>query len=149
MTVDNRFNRTLPTFETRERSDREGREAERQLRIRARQHHTDRVCEVTLAGALAGSAAGAVAGPPGALVGAVLGAIVGAMAGAVLDEEGERDRIRNARLDRVIGVFGGEIGAASPSQPASKRHFISAASAGAGGIGGPQGSEGPISSPQD
>lgn len=127
-----------------DRLDRDGRQAERELRVLSWRHHTDRVAEMALAGTVAGALAGAVAGPVGALAGAALGGIVGALAGGAMDNQGTVDRMRDEALDKTIGVVGGDLGAASPSQPPSRRSFVSPASAGAGGGGGGTLSEGPI-----
>ena len=131
---------------------REGYDAERELRAASWRHHTDRVAEVMLAGLVAGGLTGAIAGPVGIVVGAVIGGIVGALAGGTMDDQDVRDRFRHGELDRTIGVTGGDIGAASPSQPPSRRSFVSFASAGIGGVGASGGSrqgEGPISPPAE
>lgn len=127
-----------------QRSEREGVLAERDLRVAAWRHHTDRVCEVTLAGTVAGAFAGALAGPPGIVIGGIIGALTGALAGGAMDAQSLRERIRDAELDATIGVTSGDLGAASPSQPPSRRSFVSMASAGVSGSGGGGAADGPI-----
>jgi hypothetical protein len=49
-------------------------------------------------------------------------------------------------------VMGGDMGAASPSQPPSRRSFVSFASAGIGGVGaggGTRSGDGPIPPPAE
>lgn len=88
------------------------------------------------AGALAGAAVGAFAGPVGLVAGGVIGAAAGAAAGIVYaDAEAERAEV-DEELDEAIGVYGGNIGAAGPNAPPSKRGVFSGSSAGVGGTGG-------------
>lgn len=130
--------------------EREARETERALRLSARRQHVDHVAEVALAGTVAGAAVGAMAGPVGALAGAVMGGLAGAMAAGAMDQQAQKESARNAELDDTIGVTRGDLGAASPSQPPSRRSFVSAASAGAGSGGtGGRGGEGPIGPSSD
>jgi uncharacterized membrane protein len=91
-------------------SQKELRDAEKILRNDARRHHADRVTEVTIAGTIAGAAVGAVAGPPGALAGAVIGGVAGALAGEAMDLQTTRDEVEDDKLDREIGVMGGDMG---------------------------------------
>jgi hypothetical protein len=131
--------------------ERDARAAEHQLRLAARREHADHVAEIALTGSIAGAAVGALAGPPGAITGAVIGGLAGALAGGAMDNQGKREHLRNRELDATIGVMDGDIGAASPSQPPSRRSFVSAASsgvAGAGGGGG-RGGDGPIGPSSD
>jgi hypothetical protein len=65
----------------------------------------------SIVGAAAGAASGAIAGAFGAALGAVLGALAGAAAGRTIEED-NTDRARaSARLDKEIGVIGGDLGA--------------------------------------
>jgi hypothetical protein len=100
--------------------------------------------EMTLAGAVAGAATGALAGPIGAIAGGVIGTLAGALAGNALSEDDEVHSRADKKLDKAIGVSGGDMGAASKDQPKSKRGTFSAASAGVGGGGGASPSEGPM-----
>jgi hypothetical protein len=82
-------------------------------------------------GAAAGAALGAFAGPPGAVAGAVIGAVAGAATGVALATEHDRESVHDRFLDEMIGVFGGDIGAASPDAPPATRGTYSLGSAGA------------------
>jgi hypothetical protein len=68
-------------------------------------------------GVSAGIIIGIMAGPVGALVGICAGAIAGAFTGtAMLRDEGHR-AARSRHLDEIIGVSGGDLGAAPVSIP--------------------------------
>ena len=130
--------------------ERETRAAERALRLAARRQHVDHIAEVALAGTIGGAAVGTLGGPAAAIIGAVFGGVAGALAAGAMDSQSERERVRTAELDETIGVTGGDLGAASPSQPPSRRGFVSAASAGiSGGGGGGRGGDGPIGPSSD
>jgi hypothetical protein len=82
------------------------------------------------AGAAVGALTGVIAGPTGAAIGAVIGGVIGVAAGVAV-ARGKRDqRIHDAQLDREIGVFGGNLGEASPNQPPPKLGLYHAASVG-------------------
>ncbi len=87
--------------------------------------------ESTVAGSITGAAAGAmsgvIAGPPGVVAGAVIGATVGAMAGAAVGADQQEKTAIDEKLDREIGVIGGDIGAAPPNQPPARVGTYSAA----------------------
>jgi hypothetical protein len=80
------------------------------------------------------------------VAGAVIGAAMGAVIGHALDKEDERKESHDAELDREIGVTEGDLGAASPDQPAAVVGAYSGASAGAGEAGSAL-SEGPMQKP--
>ena len=63
-----------------------------------------------VAGALAGTATGIIAGPLGAGIGALVGALVGASTGVTIEFREAVVRRHDARLDREIGVDGGDLG---------------------------------------
>jgi hypothetical protein len=69
------------------------------------------------AGALAGAAIGLLGGPPGAAIGAAVGAALGAGAGAIMRRTDGSADARDAKLDRELGVYGGDIGSPSLSHP--------------------------------
>ena len=82
-------------------------------RIRAMIRPSPAMMLVTLiAGALAGTATGMMGGPLGAAIGAGIGATMGACAGLTLKFLEALGRRRETRLDRDIGVYGGDLGAA-------------------------------------
>ncbi|MEO7331910.1 MAG: hypothetical protein ABI193_25260 [Minicystis sp.] len=116
-------------------------EAERKLSL-----HPSKAPEIAAeiaGGAAAGAMAGAMAGPAGAAIGAVLGAAIGAIAGYAVDAGSEEAAIHDAVLDEEIGVFGGNLGEASPDQPAPSYQRLHLSSL---GISSPEGepNEGPI-----
>lgn len=88
----------------------------------------------TALGAAAGAAAGAIAGPPGIVAGAILGAVAGAATTEALAESDEDKEAHEAKLDREIGVTGGNMGASMMTMPAR----IGAYSAGSAGVGAPE-----------
>jgi nucleotide-binding universal stress UspA family protein len=108
--------------------------------------HAEEILAVS--GAVAGAATGAIAGPPGMAAGLVLGAAMGMAAGATLDREDVRQHEHDEELDRELGISGGNLGSASPSQPAAR---VGAYSAGSAGAGSPSGcpSEGPMQALDD
>lgn len=63
----------------------------------------------------AGTALFAFAGPVAILVGGVIGAAAGGVVALYVRERSKRERARDERLDREMGVSGGDIGAAPPS----------------------------------
>jgi nucleotide-binding universal stress UspA family protein len=75
-------------------------------------HHEEDILAVS--GAIAGGTTGAFAGPPGAAAGAVIGAGIGMAIGKALDDEDDRRKQAEAKLDREIGVVGGNLGLAQP-----------------------------------
>jgi hypothetical protein len=96
-------------------------------------------------GAVGGAVTGMLGGPPGMVAGAVIGGAIGAAAGVTLHREHVRHEAEDAQLDRDIGVYGGDIGAAPPDAPKSQRGVFHAASMGVGGTGGgTEPSEGPM-----
>jgi hypothetical protein len=64
-----------------------------------------------IAGAAAGASVGIWDGPLSAIVGALVGSLVGALSGLAVEYVETRSRLHNARLDRDIGVIGGDLGA--------------------------------------
>ena len=72
-------------------------------------------------GAILGISSGIVTGMMAGLVGAVVGLGVGALAGAAvglaMHRDEERYAARSRELDEIIGVAGGELGAAPVSMP--------------------------------
>lgn len=85
------------------------------------------------AGAVAGIAFGSVGGPIGITVGGILGAVGGGGVADIIARVQEHRFAHDQRVDADIGVIGGDIGAADPSQPPP---YIGAYSSGsAGGAG--------------
>lgn len=70
-----------------------------------------------MAGELVGAVVGSAGGPVGTIAGMVVGAVVGALTGRVLEEEGRESRTHDEELDEVIGVTGGDLGAAGAGAP--------------------------------
>jgi uncharacterized protein YqgC (DUF456 family) len=66
-----------------------------------------------IAGAAAGAVIGffTVVGVLGAVIGAIVGAVVGLGLGELVLLQQKRQEAKDARLDREIGVIGGELGA--------------------------------------
>ncbi len=100
-------------------------------------------------GAVGGAVTGMLGGPPGMVAGAVIGGAIGAAAGVALHRDHVRHEAEDAQLDRDIGVFGGDIGAAPPDAPKSKRGVFHATSLGVGGGAGSSPSEGPMQNLDD
>jgi hypothetical protein len=98
-------------------------------------------------GALSGAALGAMGGPPGVVAGAVLGGVAGALASWALEADATEYQANEEKLDREIGVSGGELGVECLEHPASKRGTYSAASMGIGGSADETLAEGPILPP--
>src|SRR5579872_1700445 len=73
-----------------------------------------------IAGEIAGAVVGSAAGPAGAVAGMVIGGLAGEVAGEVLEREAVRSRRHDEELDEAIGVFGGDLGAASPDAPPAR-----------------------------
>ena len=113
-------------------------------RTRERLEHE---AEAGVAGALTGATCGAIAGPIGAMAGAVIGSAIGALAAVVIDKNVADQDARDAELDRVIGVSGGELGAPNLEHPPAKRGTYSGASAGVATGGGEDAAEGPMQVP--
>ncbi|HKQ71454.1 MAG TPA: hypothetical protein VJT73_19050 [Polyangiaceae bacterium] len=63
-----------------------------------------------LSGIAAGAVCGIIAGFEGALAGAVIGGGIGAVTGAALGADQKARRLKDAELDREIGVTEGNIG---------------------------------------
>ncbi len=99
----------------------------------------------TLGGAAVGALTGMVGGPPGMAIGAVFGGAVGVMAGEAAHMGSVEVSRDDAALDRVIGVFGGNLGEASRDQPPSE-HPLHPESLGLETDPMPEGSDGPIQS---
>jgi hypothetical protein len=86
-----------------------------------------------LSGVAAGAVAGSAAGPAGVVTGVVVGGAMGAAAGKALDDQNADEAVRQAKLDREIGVTAGGLGAAKPGAPQARHGAFSASSSGAGG----------------
>ena len=101
-------------------------------------------------GAVAGAVIGSIAGPVGAAAGAGIGGAVGALVTKVASEDAERASFHDGELDTVIGVNGGDLGAACLKHPPAVRGTYSAASSGGdSGGGGDSSAEGPMQAPGD
>ena len=98
-------------------------------------------------GALSGAALGAMGGPAGAAAGAVIGSVAGALASWALEADANEQEANDEKLDREIGVSGGDLGVECLEHPASKRGAYSAVSMGLGGSGAETLAEGPILPP--
>lgn len=83
-------------------------------KTRSQIHGTGPLHHAKEAGAIAGEVAGAVvgsaAGPVGAVAGMILGGVAGALTGKVIEDEQRRSEAKDAQLDEIIGVMGGEMG---------------------------------------
>jgi hypothetical protein len=121
----------------------------RGLAPRSKNGRAGRIETAAVTGAVAGAAAGALAGPVGAAAGALAGSALGAIAGVALADDSDRRHAHDATLDREIGVTGGDLGAADPSQPPARIGAYSGGSAGAGAASGSTPSEGPIQDVDD
>jgi hypothetical protein len=99
--------------------------------------HPERTASVAgvAIGGVVGLALGALAGPVGLAIGALAGAGAGAAATGFARKKWQRDDRKNARLDAVIGVSGGDMGAAPPGPPPPTGGTYSAASSGSAGLG--------------
>jgi len=98
-------------------------------------------------GALSGAALGAMGGPAGAVAGAVIGSVAGAVASWALEADASEREAKEEKLDKEIGVSGGELGVECLEHPASKRGTYSAASMGLGGSEADTLADGPILPP--
>ena len=74
------------------------------------------IAEVPL-GVMAGAALGAFAGPVGILAGAVGGSIVGAILAIGHNRQIHLEAQEEERVDREIGVIGGDLGARNLRHP--------------------------------
>lgn len=101
------------------------------------------------AGAIVGAAFGSVAGPPGIAAGAVIGAIAGAIVGAATEDNSLSRAAEEKKLDREIGVSGGELGAPNLKHPPATIGAFSAASSSSAGTQEPTAAEGPLQAPED
>ncbi len=110
----------------------------------------ERELEGGAGGAVVGAAIGAVAGPPGAVAGAVVGAIAGAIAGRAVEDGDEARDAEGRKLDREIGVSGGELGAPNLKHPPAKVGAYSGTSVGIGPAEeDEEPAEGPMEPPKD
>jgi phage tail tape-measure protein len=109
--------------------------------LRPRISHTD---AASLSGSLVGAALGAIGGPAGVVAGGLVGTAIGALTGRALDNEEAADEAEDAKLDAVIGVSGGPMGAASPNTPKARVGCYSAGSAGVAAPSSSAPSEGPM-----
>jgi hypothetical protein len=98
-------------------------------------------------GALSGAALGAMGGPPGAIAGAVIGGVAGALASWALDADAAERRPEDEKLDKEIGVSGGDMGAEGLEHPANQTGAYSVAVMGLGDSGAGTLAEGPILPP--
>ncbi len=73
-----------------------------------------------VSGAVAGIAIGAVAGPGGAVAGGIIGTAIGAFAGQALEENETKETEKEERLDRIIGVSEGDMGAVLPDEKSER-----------------------------
>jgi outer membrane lipoprotein SlyB len=113
--------------------------------------HAGALALETLVAAAAGATFGILGGPPGMVIGAIAGGAIGATAGEVLYRDHLRAKDHDEELDRVIGVVGGDLGAAPPASPdpRSTRGTFHAASLGVGTTQGSISSDGPIQALDD
>jgi hypothetical protein len=102
-----------------------------------------------ISGMAAGAVVGSIAGPEGLIVGAVLGSAIFVAATIALDAENAENQQKDEALDRAIGVFGGDLGAAGPNQPPVRIGAFSTASMGITSESVVEPSEGPISSAEN
>jgi hypothetical protein len=120
---------------------------------RAAQVRRDRLehgAEGVAAGAVTGAALGAIAGPPGMAAGAIVGAIAGAAAAMAAEDAVALRELRSEKLDREIGILGGDMGAPNLSHPAPRFGTYSEASLGVSGAEDALApAEGPMQPPDD
>lgn len=64
-----------------------------------------------------GIVTGMMGGPVGLVLGTAIGGIAGFFAGAAMFREARRRDARNRELDAIIGVCGGDLGAAPVAMP--------------------------------
>lgn len=112
------------------------------------------IAEVPL-GVVAGAALGAFAGPVGVVAGAIGGSIVGAVLAIGHNRQIHLEALEEERIDRELGVIGGDIGAPNLRHPgASIGGLYHTSSLGFGGTGGGYDAgegvvaEGPINPPE-
>jgi hypothetical protein len=112
------------------------------------------IAEVPL-GVMAGAALGAFAGPVGIVAGAIGGSLVGAILAIGHNHQIHLEALEEERVDREIGVIGGDIGAPNLRHPAPRYgglyHTSSLGFAGTGGgydAGEGVVAEGPINPPR-
>ncbi len=100
-------------------------------------------------GAVGGAGLGVLAGPPGIAAGAVIGAVVGTLTSWAMVAGSSEAEATDERLDREIGVDGGDIGVETLEHPPAQRGAFSAAASGATNVAPDDEvtSEGPIASP--
>src|SRR5262249_17884967 len=84
--------------------------AEKRIREMTRPSYAT-VVVTMVAGAIAGGTTGIMAGPLGAAIGAGIGATMGVAAGITIQFMDTLRRRHDSRLDRDIGVDGGDLGA--------------------------------------
>jgi hypothetical protein len=134
------------------RADNSSRDAERRIRELTKPTAASTMV-ATFAGALTGVATGFVAGPLGGAIGGVLGAITGALSGLAMELIDATTSSHDARLDRDIGVTGGDLSAwrtlhPATASPTPQMGLYSAASAGLRAeLGTRAAASGPFTSP--
>jgi hypothetical protein len=113
------------------------------------------MAEVPL-GVVAGAALGAFAGPVGIVAGAIGGSIVGAILAIGHNRQIHLEALEEERVDRELGVIGGDIGAPNLRHPPpSAGGLYHKSSLGIGGTGGGYGAgegvvaEGPMNPPTE
>lgn len=102
-----------------------------------------------LVGAIGGAGLGMVAGVPGMAAGAVIGAVAGTLTSWAMATGQSEAAAEDRKLDKEIGVDGGDIGVAGLERPPGQRGTFSAAASGAADVAPDDSisSEGPIASP--
>ena len=101
-------------------------------------------------GAIAGASFGGIfAGPAGAAAGAVVGAAMGAATGWAVEMHAKDEAVRDRRLDREIGVVGGEIGVPGLQHPPARIGAFSREVSGAGSVEEAPQAEGPMQAPPE
>lgn len=106
------------------------------------------IAEVPL-GVLAGAALGAFAGPAGLIAGALGGSFVGAVLAIGHNRQMRLDAIDEERVDRELGIIGGDIGAPNLRHPPATVGTFSSGSLGFGGRTDTEVAEGPMPPPVD
>jgi hypothetical protein len=101
-------------------------------------------------GAIAGAGFGGIfAGPAGAAAGAIVGAAMGAASGWAAEMRATDEARRDEKLDREIGVVGGDIGAPGLRHPPSHGAPLSREASGAGSALEATPAAGPMQAPPD
>lgn len=101
-------------------------------------------------GAIAGAGFGGIfAGPAGAAAGALVGAAMGAASGWAAEMHAKDDALRDEKLDREIGVLGGDIGVPGLRHPPSRDAALSREASGAGSAVEAPPAAGPMTAPPD